>query len=142
MHIEAEQLLTEYLQGNVELRWEWQRDYKLRHDPRITRIGRFLRMTSLDELPQLWNVLRGEMSMVGPRPIVDEEVPRYGKVYKLYCRVRPGISGLWQVSGRNNTTYEERVALDAYYVRNWSIWLDLVILTRTPWSTVLRRGAY
>jgi Undecaprenyl-phosphate galactose phosphotransferase WbaP len=142
MYIEADQLLTEYLQGNAELHWEWQRDYKLRNDPRITRIGRFLRMTSLDELPQLWNVLRGEMSMVGPRPIVDAEVPRYGKVYDLYRRVRPGISGLWQVSGRNNTTYEERVALDAYYVRNWSIWLDLVILARTAGSTVLRRGAY
>jgi Undecaprenyl-phosphate galactose phosphotransferase WbaP len=142
MHVDADWLLTQHLQDNAELRWEWEQDHKLRFDPRVTRAGRFLRATSLDELPQLWNVVRGEMSLVGPRPIVDKETPKYGKVYKLYQRVTPGISGLWQVSGRNNTTYEERVALDAYYVRNWSLWLDLVILARTVGSTVLRRGAY
>jgi lipopolysaccharide/colanic/teichoic acid biosynthesis glycosyltransferase len=142
MHVDADWLLTQYLQVNSELRWEWEQDHKLRSDPRVTRAGRFLRATSLDELPQLWNVFRGEMSLVGPRPIVDEEIPKYGKVYELYQRVTPGISGLWQVSGRSNTTYEERVALDAYYVRNWSVWLDLVILARTVWSTVMRRGAY
>jgi len=142
MHVDADWLLTQHLQDNSELRWEWEQDHKLRSDPRVTRAGRFLRATSLDELPQLWNVFRGEMSLVGPRPIVDGEIPKYGKVYKLYQRVTPGITGLWQVSGRNNTTYEERVALDAYYVRNWSVWLDLVILARTVGSTVLRRGAY
>jgi len=141
MHADAGWLLTQYLQDNSELRSEWEQDHKLRSDPRVTRVGRFLRATSLDELPQLWNVLRGEMSLVGPRPIVDEEIPKYGNVYKLYQRVTPGISGLWQVSGRTNTTYEERVALDAYYVRNWSVWLDLVILARTVASVIFGRGA-
>ena len=142
MHVDADWLLTQHLQDNSELRWEWEQDHKLRSDPRVTRVGRFLRATSLDELPQLWNVFRGEMSLVGPRPIVDEEIPKYGKVYKLYQRVTPGISGLWQVSGRSNTTYEERVALDAYYVRNWSVWLDIVILARTVASVIFRGGAF
>ena len=142
MHADADWLLTQHLQDNSELRWEWEQDHKLRSDPRVTRVGRFLRATSLDELPQLWNVFRGEMSLVGPRPIVDEEIPKYGQVYKLYQRVTPGISGLWQVSGRSNTTYEERVALDAYYVRNWSVWLDLVILARTVGGVIFRRGAF
>ena len=107
MHVDADWLLTQHLQENSELRWEWEQDHKLRSDPRVTRVGRFLRATSLDELPQLWNVFRGEMSLVGPRPIVDEETSKYGKVSELYQRVTPGISGLWQVSGRSNTTYEE-----------------------------------
>ena len=89
-----------------------------------------MRKTSLDELPQLWNVLRGEMSLVGPRPIVDAEIPKYGTVYEMYQRIRPGISGFWQVSGRSDTNYADRVKLDAYYVHNWSVWLDLVILAR------------
>jgi lipopolysaccharide/colanic/teichoic acid biosynthesis glycosyltransferase len=142
MHVDAERLLTEHLQSNDELREEWERDHKLRNDPRVTRIGRFLRVTSLDELPQFWNVLRGEMSLVGPRPILVEEISMYGEVYQLYKRMRPGITGLWQVSGRNDTCYEERVEMVAYYVRSWSIWLDLVILARTPGNLVLRRGAY
>jgi Undecaprenyl-phosphate galactose phosphotransferase WbaP len=142
MHVAAGQLLTEYLRSDDELRREWERNHKLRNDPRVTRIGRLLRATSLDELPQLWNVLRGEMSLVGPRPIVDEEIPKYGSVYRLYQRVRPGISGLWQVSGRNDTHYEDRVALDSYYVRNWSVWLDFVILARTVVGVILRRGAF
>jgi Undecaprenyl-phosphate galactose phosphotransferase WbaP len=142
MHTDAESLLTNLLQSNVEVRSEWEKNQKLRKDPRVTRIGRFLRKTSLDELPQLWNVLRGEMSLVGPRPIVDAEVPKYYEVYKLYRRVPPGISGLWQVSGRSDTSYEERVAMDAYYVRNWSVWLDLVILARTVKSVISSWGAY
>lgn len=142
MHINAEQLLDEYLQSDPCLRAEWEQSFKLRDDPRITMIGRFLRKTSLDELPQLWNVLRGEMSLVGPRPIVDAEVPMYGTVYEMYRRIRPGISGLWQVSGRCETDYADRVKLDAYYVHNWSVWLDLVILARTVRSVVLGRGAY
>lgn len=101
-----------------------------------------MRKTSLDELPQLWNVLRGEMSLVGPRPIVDAEIPKYGTVYEMYRRIRPGISGLWQVSGRSDTGYGERVELDGYYVNNWSVWLDLVILVRTVRSVLLGRGAY
>lgn len=141
MCLDAEKALDEYLQNDPDLRAEWEKDHKLREDPRITRIGRFLRETSLDELPQLWNVLKGEMSLVGPRPIVDAEVSKYGGVYGLYWRVRPGISGFWQVSGRSDTSYEERVAMDAYYVRNWSVWLDLVILARTVASVLRRRGA-
>ena len=142
MHINAEQLLDSFLQSNPDLRAEWEQNFKLRNDPRVTRIGRFLRKTSLDELPQLWNVLRGEMSLVGPRPIVDAEVPRYGTAYEMYQRITPGISGFWQVSGRSDTDYPERVRLDAYYVRNWSVWLDIVILARTVRTVVLGRGAY
>jgi Undecaprenyl-phosphate galactose phosphotransferase WbaP len=141
MHVDAERLLEKCLQGNPDLRAEWEQNQKLRDDPRVTRVGRFLRQTSLDELPQLWNVLRGEMSLTGPRPIVDAEVPKYGKVYALYRRIRPGMSGIWQVSGRSDTSYTERVEMDSYYVRNWSVWLDLVILARTVKCVVLGRGA-
>jgi lipopolysaccharide/colanic/teichoic acid biosynthesis glycosyltransferase len=142
MHVDGERLLTELFQSDPGLQAEWQENRKLTNDPRVTRIGRFLRVTSLDELPQLWNVLRGEMSLVGPRPILVEEISKYGEVYQLYKRMRPGITGLWQVSGRNDTSYEERLEMVAYYVRSWSIWLDLVILARTPGNLVLRRGAY
>jgi Undecaprenyl-phosphate galactose phosphotransferase WbaP len=142
MHTNAEQLLDEFLQGKKHLRAEWEQTFKLRDDPRVTRIGRFLRKTSLDELPQLWNVVLGEMSLVGPRPIVDAEIPKYGEVYELYRRVRPGISGLWQVSGRSDTTYPERVEMDSYYVRNWSVWLDLLILVRTAKTVLQGRGAH
>ncbi len=138
----ADYALKEYLEKHPELQEAWQRDQKLRYDPRVTRIGRFLRRTSLDELPQLWNILRGEMSLVGPRPIVDEEIPRYGDKFPLYTKVIPGLTGLWQVSGRNNITYEERVSLDAYYVRNWSVWLDVYILMRTVWVVLTGEGAY
>ncbi|XZE54481.1 undecaprenyl-phosphate galactose phosphotransferase WbaP [Planctomycetaceae bacterium SH139] len=138
----ADQVLAEYLAENEELRAEWERDHKLKNDPRVTFVGRLLRTTSLDELPQIWNVLRGEMSLVGPRPIVTAEIEKYGKCYELYQRVRPGITGLWQVSGRNNTTYEQRVLLDGYYVRNWSPWLDLCILLSTIRVVLLRHGAY
>ncbi len=141
MQLNAERLLEEYLQVNPDLRAEWEENQKLRDDPRVTRVGRLLRATSLDELPQLWNVLRGEMSLTGPRPIVDIEVPKYGEVYELYKRIRPGMSGLWQVNGRSDTTYAERVALDSNYVRNWSVWLDIVILARTLRVVMLGRGA-
>ena len=134
-------VLDQYLEANPDLQEEWNRDHKLRFDPRITRIGRFLRKTSLDELPQLWNVIWGDMSLVGPRPIVDEEKIKYGQYYGLYTMVKPGITGLWQVSGRNNTTYDERVQLDAYYVRNWSPWIDVVLLFKTI-RIVLFAGAY
>lgn len=138
----ADLALESYLETHPELRASWERDHKLRNDPRITRVGRFLRQTSLDELPQLWNILRGEMSLVGPRPIVDEEIQRYGEKFGLYTKVTPGLTGLWQVSGRNNLEYEERVSLDAYYVRNWSVWLDLYILIRTVWVVISGEGAY
>jgi Undecaprenyl-phosphate galactose phosphotransferase WbaP len=138
----ADSVLEQHLATDPALRQEWNRDHKLRNDPRVTRIGRFLRKTSIDELPQLWNVLKGEMSLVGPRPIVDAEVTKYGKKFELYSKVTPGITGLWQISGRNDTTYGERVALDAFYARNWSCWLDLFILACTVRTVVSRSGAY
>jgi len=138
----AEQILNDYLQQNPEFQREWQEKQKLKDDPRITRIGRLLRKTSLDELPQIWNVLLGQMSLVGPRPIVTDEISRYGDIYDLYCQVLPGITGLWQVSGRTETTYSDRVSLDAYYVRNWSPWLDIIILARTVLVVLSGKGAY
>lgn len=142
MACNAAELLESYLAAHPNLRREWEEDHKLKNDPRITKIGHFLRKTSLDELPQIWNVLRGEMSLVGPRPIVADEIPKYQECFDLYTKVRPGITGLWQISGRNNTTYAERVQLDSYYVRNWSLWLDLYILVRTIKVVLLREGAY
>ncbi len=138
----AAEVLENYLAADPNLRQEWEDDHKLKNDPRVTSIGRFLRKTSLDELPQIWNVLLGEMSLVGPRPIVNEEIPKYQDCFDLYAKVRPGITGLWQISGRNNTTYAERVQLDSYYVRNWSPWLDLYILFRTIKVVLFREGAY
>ena len=138
----ADEILGAYLAGHSAARAEWDRDQKLRNDPRITRIGRFLRKTSLDELPQLVNVLTGEMSLVGPRPIVDSEVSKYGASFALYTQVIPGLTGLWQVSGRNLTTYTERVELDTYYVRNWSPWLDIYLLARTVKVVVTGYGAF
>jgi Undecaprenyl-phosphate galactose phosphotransferase WbaP len=138
----ANQVLEAYLESNPEMKREWEATFKLQNDPRVTRVGRILRKLSLDELPQVWNVLRGEMSLVGPRPIVNDEVKFYGDRYDLYSFVTPGITGLWQVSGRNNTTYEERVSLDEYYVRNWSIWMDIYILSRTIAVVLKREGAY
>ena len=142
MQVNGDELLQNALANDGALRDEWLRDRKLRRDPRITRVGRFLRKTSLDELPQLWNVLRGEMSLVGPRPIVEEEIPTYGPNFSLYCRVTPGVTGLWQVSGRNAISLGDRVRLDSYYVRNWSPWLDLHILARTARVVLTGQGAY
>jgi Undecaprenyl-phosphate galactose phosphotransferase WbaP len=139
---DASAVLARHLEASPTLRQEWRRDHKLRHDPRVTAVGRVLRRTSLDELPQIWNVLIGEMSVVGPRPIVAEEIARYGDAYELYSQVTPGITGLWQVSGRNDVTYEKRVDLDTYYIRNWSPWLDLYILARTLGAVLFARGAY
>ena len=142
MVLNADAILEQQLNANPELRQEWDRDHKLKNDPRVTRIGRFLRKTSLDELPQLWNVLSGDMSLVGPRPIVDQEIERYGASFELYTRVKGGLTGLWQVSGRNDTTYRQRVQLDTFYVRNWSVWLDLCILFRTIAVVLFGHGAY
>jgi len=138
----ADELLGRYLDQNPALRAEWERSHKLRDDPRITPAGRFLRRTSLDELPQLWNVLKGEMSLVGPRPIVEAEIAKYGTKFSLYTKVMSGLTGLWQISGRSDTSYEERVRLDTYYVRNWSVWLDLYILFRTIEIVLWKKGAY
>ncbi|MGN6507376.1 MAG: exopolysaccharide biosynthesis polyprenyl glycosylphosphotransferase [Tepidisphaeraceae bacterium] len=142
MHSDSDRLLQRHLEEHPEARDEWERDRKLRRDPRVTPLGNLLRRTSIDELPQLWNVLRGDMSLVGPRPIVADEISRYGAVFGLYTRVRPGITGLWQVSGRNDVTYRDRVTLDQFYIRHWSLWLDLYILARTAYVLLLNRGAY
>jgi Undecaprenyl-phosphate galactose phosphotransferase WbaP len=142
MFANASEVLELYLEAHPELREEWNKDHKLRYDPRVTKIGRFLRVTSLDELPQLWNVICGQMSLVGPRPIVTAEIQKYGPYYGLYTMVTPGITGLWQVSGRNDTTYDERVQLDAYYVRHWSPWMDLYLLVRTIRIVLFAEGAY
>jgi Undecaprenyl-phosphate galactose phosphotransferase WbaP len=138
----AEQVLTALLESDPRAKAEWVRDHKLRNDPRVTRVGRFLRRTSLDELPQLWNVMRGEMSLVGPRPVVREELLRYGKNVGAYLAAKPGITGLWQVNGRNNTDYRRRVVLDTYYVRNQGLLLDLFILLKTTRVIFDGSGAY
>ncbi len=142
MYQNASEILRTHLQRNPEALAEWRNDQKLRNDPRITPAGKFLRRYSLDELPQLFNVLAGDMGLVGPRPIVSAEIEKYGTAFSLYTRVLPGITGLWQVSGRNNTTYSERVALDEYYVRNWSVWLDAYILACTVKAVLSADGAY
>lgn len=141
MVTDADAVLQRHLQSNALARAEWKSKQKLRHDPRVTRLGRLLRRTSLDELPQLWNVLVGEMSLVGPRPIIDSERLHYREKIALYEGVLPGLSGLWQVSGRSETTYEERVEMDSYYVVYWSLWLDLVILMKTIPAAMFGRGA-
>ncbi len=142
MHRNADEMLRAYLQEHPEAREEWELTQKLRDDPRVTSVGKFLRMASLDELPQLWNVLCGDMSLVGPRPIVKDEVVRYGHVFRLYTTVKPGITGMWQVSGRTDLGYDERVVLDKFYVHHWSPWLDVYILAKTVVALLNRRGAY
>ena len=142
MVLGADQALADLLANDPAARDEWERDFKLRHDPRVTRLGRFLRDTSLDELPQLLNVLVGQMSLVGPRPIVREEIEKYGAAIEDYYMVRPGLTGLWQVSGRNDVSYGQRVEMDSWYVRNWSPWFDLTLLFRTLAVVWARKGAY
>ena len=142
MCCDAGAAFAKHLEQHPEARAEWEEKHKLTKDPRVTRVGAFLREKSLDELPQIWNVLRGEMSLIGPRPIVDEEIPKYGNAWATVSSVLPGISGLWQVSGRSDTTYDERVALDLYYIQSWSLWLDLFILFKTVWIVIAGRGAY
>jgi exopolysaccharide production protein ExoY len=137
----ADLVLAEVFENDPGAKEEWARDHKLRNDPRVLRIGLFLRKTSLDELPQLFNVLRGEMHLVGPRPVVVQEIPRYGEHKRHYFAVKPGMTGLWQVSGRNNLTYAQRVALDARYVETRTLWMDLRILARTVSVLVTRDGA-
>ena len=139
---DAQERLEEYLAQNPEARKEWEGSFKLTNDPRVTKLGAFLRKTSLDELPQLWNVLMGDMSLVGPRPIVTKEIERYGDYIREYYMVPPGITGMWQVNGRSDTTYEERVAMDTWYVRNWSVWIDLVYLFKTVKTVFTGKGAY
>jgi len=140
--VNSTEVLENYLAKNPEAREEWSHTHKLRDDPRVTAVGEFLRRSSLDELPQIWNVLRGDMSLVGPRPIVAAEVERYGEYFDHYCRVKPGVTGLWQVSGRNKVSYNERVKLDATYVDNWSLLHDMGILLRTGPSVANQDGAF
>ncbi len=142
MCVDAERKLQEHLANNPEARAEWDKDFKLKDDPRVTKLGQLLRRTSLDELPQLFNVLRGDMSLVGPRPIVADEVARYGERFVAYRNCRPGITGLWQVSGRNDISYRARVRLDSFYAARWSMTKDLFILIRTVAVVFRRSGAY
>lgn len=142
MIVNAEQVLQKILAEDPEAKAEWDRDFKLKNDPRVTKVGAFLRKTSLDELPQLWNVLKGEMSLVGPRPITDKEKIFYGTKIKDYLAVNPGMTGLWQVSGRNDVTYAERVSLDSHYVHNWSLMRDIRIMFQTVGVMLHRKGAY
>lgn len=138
----SKQLLTELLDKDPVAREEWQKSFKLKNDPRVTKIGQFLRFTSLDELPQLFNVLRGEMSLVGPRPIIHEELERYHEEVEYYLMSKPGMTGLWQVSGRSDVDYETRVYFDAWYVKNWSMWHDIIIMLKTIQVVLKKNGAY
>ena len=142
MQVDADRILDQMLEQSPELKKQWERKFKLEHDPRITPVGAFLRKTSLDELPQFWNILRGEMALIGPRPIVQEELKYYGNDYTTFASVKPGITGLWQVSGRSDIGYEERVGLDVFYVNNWSFWMDYYVFFRTFFVILLGRGAY
>lgn len=141
MYADADERLQSILAADPVRRAEWERNFKLVDDPRVTPLGRFLRKTSIDEFPQLFNVFAGDMALVGPRPIVEREVPLYGTSYEIFSSVQPGITGLWQVSGRSETDYARRIALDVHYVLNWSPWLDIWILFRTISAVFLMRGA-
>jgi Undecaprenyl-phosphate galactose phosphotransferase WbaP len=142
MHIDSQRMLRDLLESDADARAEWERDFKLKDDPRVTSIGKFIRESSIDELPQLINVFRGDMSLVGPRPIITEELERYGDFQQFYLRVSPGITGLWQVSGRSDTSYDERVGLDVWYTQNWSIVYDIAILFKTVGVVFGKKGAY
>ncbi len=138
----ADKILEELISKNKELESEWKINFKLKDDPRITKVGKFIRRTSLDELPQLINVLHGSMSLVGPRPITRQELEKYGHDIEYYLAMKPGITGIWQVSGRSETNYDKRVKLDLWYFKNWSIWLDLEILFKTINVVLKKEGAY
>lgn len=142
MILNSQEVLNDLLENDENARKEWEKDFKLKDDPRITKIGHFIRKSSLDELPQLFNVLRGEMSLVGPRPIVHDELIRYSDDVDYYLMAKPGMTGLWQVSGRNDIDYETRVYFDAWYVKNWSLWNDIAILFKTVNVVLKRDGAY
>ena len=142
MVINSDEVLKNLLETDPAAKDEWEREFKLKDDPRITKIGKILRKTSLDELPQLINVIKGEMSLVGPRPIITDEIEKYGDYFADFCLVPPGITGVWQVNGRSDTTYEERVQMDSWYVRNWSPWVDIVYLLKTFSVVIKGKGAY
>lgn len=140
----ADDMLLDMMAASPQLREEFEDNFKLKQDPRVTRIGKFLRLTSLDEFPQFWNVLKGDMSVVGPRPLVPEEIPKYGRHMDKVLRIRPGITGLWQVSGRNDIPYHRRVQIDVYYVNFRSLWLDICLIVKTVGVIVFPKnnGAY
>ncbi|HEF8949310.1 TPA: exopolysaccharide biosynthesis polyprenyl glycosylphosphotransferase, partial [Klebsiella pneumoniae] len=142
MVINSKEVLEDLLLNDASAKEEWEATFKLKNDPRITKIGAFLRRTSLDELPQLFNVLKGEMSLVGPRPIITAELARYNEEVDYYLLSKPGMTGLWQVSGRSDVDYETRVYLDAWYVKNWSMWNDIAILFKTVTVVLRKDGAY
>ena len=142
MCMDADVKLKELLRTDPAAKAEWEKEFKLKDDPRVTKSGAFLRKTSLDELPQLFNVLKGDMSLVGPRPIIRDEIPRYGRFIDDFYMVRPGITGMWQTSGRNDVTYDERVQMDMWYVRNWNVWFDIVLIWRTIGVVLGKKGAY
>jgi lipopolysaccharide/colanic/teichoic acid biosynthesis glycosyltransferase len=139
---DADKRLENVLDTDPKFRDEWESSHKLKDDPRVTRIGKFLRRTSFDEFPQLINILKGEMSLVGPRPVTDVEIKKYGENARRILTVKPGLTGLWQVSGRSDTDYAERVSYDLYYLQSWSVWLDLWIIYRTPRVILMGKGAY
>lgn len=141
MCMHADQKLKEYLESNEEARKEFEKNQKLKNDPRITKLGNFLRKTSLDELPQMLNILKGEMSFIGPRPVVDGEIEKYGENKDKFLSVKPGLTGYWQVNGRSNTTYEERMEMELYYVDNCSLWLDIKIFFKTFIAVFKKEGA-
>ncbi|MCR5188160.1 MAG: undecaprenyl-phosphate galactose phosphotransferase WbaP [Treponema sp.] len=142
MCINSQEMLEEILRTDPVRKAEWEKDRKFIDDPRVTKFGKFLRKTSLDELPQLFNILSGSMSLVGPRPVTEPELKKYGKYKDYVLSVSPGLSGMWQISGRSDTGYEERISFDTYYIQNWSIWLDIWILIKTVWVVLRGKGAY
>ncbi len=142
MVINADKMLEQIFKEHPEMKAEWDKDCKLENDPRVTKLGKFLRKTSLDELPQIFNIISGEMSFVGPRPVTEPELAKYGEFKDYVLSVSPGLTGMWQVSGRSDTGYEERISYDSYYIQNWSIWLDLWILIKTVWVVIKGKGAY
>lgn len=143
MVIDAENMLAEWKDDNIELLEEYRiNNYKLKNDPRVTKVGRWIRATSIDELPQLWNVLIGQMSLVGPRPLLERELDNYGSQIKWYMQARPAMTGIWQISGRSETTFQERANMDSWYIKNWSLWYDIYILLQTVVVVFSRKGAY
>lgn len=142
MYKNSAEMLEKILKENPAMREEWERERKFVNDPRVTKFGKFLRKTSLDELPQLINILIGQMSFVGPRPVTTEELDKYGEYANYVLSVTPGLSGMWQISGRSETGYEERIAYDTYYIQNWSVWLDIWIIIKTIWVVINGKGAY
>ena len=142
MAADSDERLKKILDSNPEIKREWEENHKLKNDPRITKIGKFLRRTSIDEFPQLINILKGEMSLAGPRPITAEEVKKYGKDFKRIFSIKPGLTGMWQVSGRSETDYAARVSYDSYYLQSWSVWLDVWIIFKTFGAVLRRKGAY